>query len=135
MMVLTQTHEDHGVGSLPQYNASLDKLNSILHRNSVNILKKSNFLNNFPYLCTQKRASLLTLGHQCKHHGPRLTADLSAERLRNCSRSAIKETPILYGEDARRFEARMKERRRISPEERAEMKVTYEALKSVCDFM
>ena len=47
----------------------------------------------------------------------------------------IKETPILYGEDARRFEARMKERRRISPEERAEMKATYEALKSVCDFM
>ena len=31
----------------------------------------------------------------------------------------IKETPILYGEDARRFEARMKERRRISAEERA----------------
>ena len=47
----------------------------------------------------------------------------------------IKETPILYGEDARRFEARMKERRRISPEERAKMKATYEALKSVCDFM
>jgi hypothetical protein len=47
----------------------------------------------------------------------------------------IKETPILYGEDARRFEARMQERRRISPEERAEMKATYEALKSVCDFM
>ena len=38
----------------------------------------------------------------------------------------IKETPILYGEDARRFEARMKERRRISPEERAEMNEVYE---------
>ena len=38
----------------------------------------------------------------------------------------IKETPILYGEDARRFEARMKERRRISPEERAEMEEAYE---------
>ena len=47
----------------------------------------------------------------------------------------IKETPILYGEDARRFEARMQERRRISAEERAKMKATYEALKSVCDFM
>ena len=47
----------------------------------------------------------------------------------------IKETPILYGEDARRFEARLQERHRISPEERAEMKATYEALKSVCDFM
>ena len=30
----------------------------------------------------------------------------------------IKETPILYGEDARRFEARMQERRRISMEDR-----------------
>ncbi len=38
----------------------------------------------------------------------------------------IKETPILYGEDARRFEARMKEKRRISPEERARMKADYE---------
>lgn len=31
----------------------------------------------------------------------------------------IKETPILYGEDARRFEARMKERRHETPEQRA----------------
>ncbi|MBQ7634487.1 MAG: hypothetical protein IJS89_02835 [Bacteroidaceae bacterium] len=38
----------------------------------------------------------------------------------------IKETPILYGEDARRFEARMQERRRISPEERARMNANYE---------
>ena len=30
----------------------------------------------------------------------------------------IKETPILYGEDARRFEARMKEKRTESPEDR-----------------
>ena len=47
----------------------------------------------------------------------------------------IKETPILYGEDARRFEARIKEHRRISPEERARMNAAYEAVKSVCDFM
>ena len=47
----------------------------------------------------------------------------------------IKETPILYGEDAKRFEARMKEKRRILPEERARMKATYEALKKVCDFV
>lgn len=39
----------------------------------------------------------------------------------------IKETPILYGEDARRFEARMQERRRISPEERARINANYEA--------
>ena len=47
----------------------------------------------------------------------------------------IKETPNLYGEDARRFEARMKERRRISAEERARINAAYEAVKSVCDFM
>lgn len=41
----------------------------------------------------------------------------------------IKETPILYGEDARRFEARMQERRRISPEERARINAAYEAVK------
>ena len=39
------------------------KLNSILHRNRVNILPKCVFLNYFPYLCTQKRASLLPLGN------------------------------------------------------------------------
>ena len=39
----------------------------------------------------------------------------------------IKETPMLFGEDARRFEARMKERRRISSEERARIKANYEA--------
>jgi hypothetical protein len=38
----------------------------------------------------------------------------------------IKETPILFGEDARRFEARMQERRRISPEERARINTNYE---------
>ena len=37
----------------------------------------------------------------------------------------IKETPILFGEDARRFEARMKERRHITPEERARMDEAY----------
>lgn len=37
----------------------------------------------------------------------------------------IKETPILYGEDARRFEARMKEHRRISPEERDRINANY----------
>lgn len=37
----------------------------------------------------------------------------------------IKETPILYGEDARRFEARMKEKRHISPEERAQIEADY----------
>ena len=49
--------------SYPQYSASLDKLDSILHRNRVNIFPKCGFLNYFLYLCTQKRASLLTLGN------------------------------------------------------------------------
>ena len=39
----------------------------------------------------------------------------------------IKETPILYGEDARRFEARMKEKRRISQEERTRINAHYKA--------
>lgn len=39
----------------------------------------------------------------------------------------IKETPILYGEDARRFEARMQEKRHISQEERNRINVHYKA--------
>ena len=46
----------------------------------------------------------------------------------------IKETPILYGEDALRFEARMKEHRRVSPEERARIKANYEALIATANF-
>ncbi len=38
----------------------------------------------------------------------------------------IKETPILFGEDARRFEARMKEKRRESPEDRKRRLANYE---------
>lgn len=37
----------------------------------------------------------------------------------------IKETPILFGEDARRFEERMKEKRFLSPEEKAELMEAY----------
>lgn len=39
----------------------------------------------------------------------------------------IKETPILYGEDARRFEARMQEKRSISQEERERINTHYQA--------
>ena len=46
----------------------------------------------------------------------------------------IKETPILYGEDARRFEARMQERRRITAEERAEMDSIYRTLRATANF-
>ena len=38
----------------------------------------------------------------------------------------IKETPILYGEDARRFEARMREKRTESPEARERRLRNYE---------
>lgn len=39
----------------------------------------------------------------------------------------IKETPILYGKDARRFEARMQEKRHISQEERTRIDAHYKA--------
>lgn len=37
----------------------------------------------------------------------------------------IKETPILFGEDARRFEARMREKRKISDEDKKRMYDNY----------
>lgn len=38
----------------------------------------------------------------------------------------IKETPILFGEDARRFEARMKQKRTVPKEELDEIKKSYD---------
>ena len=46
----------------------------------------------------------------------------------------IKETPILFGEDARRFETRMKEKRTETPEEREERIRIYEMLKATANF-
>lgn len=43
----------------------------------------------------------------------------------------IKETPILYGEDARRFEARMNERRKETPEERANRLAAYQLIMNI----
>ena len=43
----------------------------------------------------------------------------------------IKETPILFGEDARRFEERMKTVRRESPEERERRLADYELAMSI----
>lgn len=43
----------------------------------------------------------------------------------------IKETPILFGEDARRFEARMKEKRTESPEDRANRLAAYHLIMSI----
>lgn len=40
----------------------------------------------------------------------------------------IKETPILYGEDARRFEQRMKEKRYEDPEKKARRRRNYEMI-------
>ncbi len=39
----------------------------------------------------------------------------------------IKETPILYGSDARRFELRMQNPPKVSLEKRAEIRKSYEA--------
>ncbi len=43
----------------------------------------------------------------------------------------IKPTPILFGEDARRFEQRMKEKRTESPEARRQRLADYEAVKKM----
>lgn len=43
----------------------------------------------------------------------------------------IKETPILFGEDARRFEERMKEQRRETPEEKADRMAAYELIMGI----
>ena len=43
----------------------------------------------------------------------------------------IKETPILYGKDARRFLARMKEKRTETPEQRADRVAAFEAVMSM----
>lgn len=43
----------------------------------------------------------------------------------------IKETPILYGEDARRFEKRMKEKRYEDPEKKARRLKNYEMIKKI----
>lgn len=40
----------------------------------------------------------------------------------------IKETPILFGEDARRFEERMKNPPKVSPEKREQIRKSYEAV-------
>ena len=45
----------------------------------------------------------------------------------------IKETPILFGEDARRFEARMKEKRTETPEEREERMKAYYLIMSIME--
>jgi len=46
----------------------------------------------------------------------------------------IKETPVLYGEDARRFEKQMRERKQISPERKSEMERNYEIFKKIAQF-
>ena len=45
----------------------------------------------------------------------------------------IKETPILYGKDARRFLARMKEKRTETPEQREDRIAAYEAAMQMLD--
>lgn len=40
----------------------------------------------------------------------------------------IKETPILYGADARRFEERMKNPPKVSPQKRADVRKSYETI-------
>ena len=46
----------------------------------------------------------------------------------------IKETPVLYGEDARRFERSMKELKPMPPERKAEMDKHYAIFKQIAQF-
>jgi hypothetical protein len=46
----------------------------------------------------------------------------------------IKETPVLYGEDARRFEERMKHPQPISEEKRKRMAESWEIFKQIATF-
>jgi len=46
----------------------------------------------------------------------------------------IKETPILTGEDARRFEQRMREHKSVSQERLSEMDKSYELFKKIAKF-
>ena len=54
-------------------------------------------------------------------------AVLNIKNLKDMSRP-IKETPILYGKDARRFLERMKEKRTETPEQRAQRIADYEMI-------
>lgn len=45
----------------------------------------------------------------------------------------VKETPILFGEDARRFEARMKNPPQVNKEKQEEMKRDYEYIMSILE--
>ena len=46
----------------------------------------------------------------------------------------IKETPTLYGEDARRFEYAVKHPRKVSAEEMRKMDEGYQRMMSIIDF-
>ena len=54
----------------------------------------------------------------------------------NCNVMArpIEETPILRGEDARRFMKRMEENHRVTPEEYEKIMSTYERLEKVTNW-
>ena len=96
-------------------------MNSILHRNRVNILPKCGFLNYFPYLCSRKAAKLLPLGfaawlvQEPQFWPPNIQLNYVFIMAR-----PIKETPVLKGEDAFNFEMRRLEVENRTPEERAE---------------
>ena len=59
---------------------------------------------------------------------------ITAKMVAELRERSIKETPILYGEDARRFEERMREHRHISAEEKARIIEIYEALIATANF-
>ena len=54
----------------------------------------------------------------------------NAKKFKSMARP-IEETPILRGEDARRFLQRMKENRRVTREEFEDIKQTYEKIEAI----
>ncbi|MGI0105987.1 hypothetical protein [Salinimicrobium sp. WS361] len=46
----------------------------------------------------------------------------------------IKETPVLYGRDAKRFVNENKEVKKISPEEKSKIRENYNMLRSIASF-
>ena len=96
-------------------------MNSILHRNRVNIFPKCSFLNYFSYLCSRKAAKLLPLGFAAwLVQEPQFWPPNIQLKYVFIMARPIRETPVLKGEDAFNFEMRRLEVEHMSKEQRAE---------------
>jgi hypothetical protein len=64
------------VSEIAESNFAEQRINSSFSRFVENISSSGEGLSVFPTTFAKKFASLLTLGHRCEHHGPRLIAAL-----------------------------------------------------------